>query len=124
MVRAEAAGRSPDPEETSMSLASSLLVLAPAAGHALAGVIPNPPPEDPAAGSNGITLLISYVKWGAVIACGISVVASGGLLALGSLSNRPDQADKGKRGLIWSLAGVVVAAIAIPVVNTVFSAAH
>lgn len=107
-----------------MSLASSLLALVPSAGHVLAGVIPNPAPADPAAGSNGITLLISYVKWGAVTACGISVVASGGLLALGSLSNRPDHADKGKRGLVWSLAGVVVAAIAIPVVNTIFGAAH
>jgi hypothetical protein len=107
-----------------MSLASSLLALAPAAGHLLAGVVPNPAPADPTAGSNGINLLISYVKWAAVVACGISVVASGGLLAVGSLSNRPDHADKGKRGLIWSLCGVVVAAIAIPVVNTVFGAAH
>jgi hypothetical protein len=108
-----------------MSLASSLLALAPAAGHVLAGgVVPDPAPADPTAGSNGISLLISYVKWAAVVACGVSVVASGGLLAIGSLSNRPDHADKGKRGLIWSLCGVVVAAIAIPVVNTVFSAAH
>jgi len=107
-----------------MSLALSLLAAAGHAGHVLAGVVPNPAPADPTAGSNGITLLISYVKWGAVIACGISVLASGGLLAVGSLSNRPDHADKGKRGLIWSLCGVVVAAIAIPVVNTVFAAAH
>lgn len=107
-----------------MSLALSLLPAARAASHVLAGIVPNPAPADPTAGSNGISLLISYVKWGAVIACGISVVASGGLLAIGSLSNRPDHADKGKRGLIWSLAGVVVAAIAIPVVNTVFAAAH
>lgn len=107
-----------------MSLASSLLALIPMAGHVPGGgVVPNPAPANPAAGSNGISLLISYVKWGAVVACGISVVASGGMLAVGSLSNRPDHADRGKRGLIWSLAGVVVAAIAIPVVNTVFSAA-
>jgi hypothetical protein len=107
-----------------MSLALSLLPAARAAAHVVAGVVPNPPPADPTAGSNGISLLISYIKWGAVIACGISVVASGGLMAIGSLSNRPDHADKGKRGLIWSLGGVVVAAIAIPVVNTVFAAAH
>jgi hypothetical protein len=108
-----------------MSLASSLLALVPAAGHLLAGgIVPNPAPADPAAGSNGISLLISYVKWGAVIACGMSAAASGGMLAFGSLSNRPDHADRGKRGLIWSLAGAVVAAIAIPVVNTVFSAAR
>jgi hypothetical protein len=107
-----------------MSLASALLTLVPAAGHVLAGIVPNPAPADPTAGSNGISLLIGYVKWGAVIACGISVVASGGMLAIGSLSDRPDHADRGKRGLIWSLAGTVVAAIAIPVVNTVFSAAR
>jgi len=108
-----------------MSLASTLLALVPAAGHFLAGgIVPNPAPADPTAGSNGISLLISYVKWGAVIACGVSVLASGGMIAVGSLSNRPDHADRGKRGLIWSLAGTVVAAIAIPVVNTVFSAAR
>ncbi|SEG49096.1 hypothetical protein SAMN04489712_105514 [Thermomonospora echinospora] len=50
-------------------------------------------------------------------------MVSGGLLAVGTLTNRPDSADKGKRALIWSLAGVVVTAIAIPMVNTVFSAA-
>ncbi len=107
-----------------MSLASSLLALVPAGQFLAGGIVPNPAPADPAAGSNGIALLISYVKWGAVIACGVSVVASGGMLAIGSLSNRPDHADRGKRGLIWSLAGTVVAAIAIPVVNTVFSAAR
>ena len=111
-----------------MSLALSLLAAVPrcGTGHVLACCgRPNPAPADlDGRAYNGITLLISYVKWGAVIACGISVLASGGLLAVGSLSNRPDHADKGKRGLIWSLCGVVVAAIAIPVVNTVFAAAH
>jgi hypothetical protein len=107
-----------------MSLALSLLALAGGTGHVVAGVVPNPAPANPAAGSNGITLLISYVKWGAVIACGASFVASGGLLAIGSLTNRPDHADKGKRGVIYSLIGAVVAAVAIPVINTVFAAAH
>lgn len=85
--------------------------------------IPNPAPADPTAGNHAITLLLSYVKWGALIACGIAAVVSGGLLGIGSLSNRPDQVDKGKRALMWSLGGVIVSAIAIPVVNTVFSAA-
>jgi hypothetical protein len=85
--------------------------------------VPNPPPADPTAGNNGITLLLSYAKWGALIACAVAAVVSGGLLGVGSLSNRPDQVDKGKRALIWSLGGVIVSAIAIPVVNTVFGAA-
>jgi hypothetical protein len=42
----------------------------------------------------------------------------------GSLSNRPDHADRGKRALLWSLGGVVITAIAIPVINTVFGAVH
>ncbi|HEY1619740.1 MAG TPA: hypothetical protein VGG25_19115 [Streptosporangiaceae bacterium] len=104
-----------------MILALSSLL---SAGHVLSGVVPDPAPANPAVGSNGIVLLISYAKWGALIACGISVVASGGLLAVGSLSNRPDHADKGKRALIWSLGGAVVVAIAVHLVNGVFAAAH
>jgi hypothetical protein len=97
--------------------------LAPA-GHVLAGIVTNPAPADPTAGSNGITLLLSYAKWGALIACAIAAVVSGGLMAVGALSNRPDHADKGKRALVWSLGGVVVTAIAIPVINTVFGAVN
>lgn len=85
--------------------------------------IDNPAPKDPTSGSAGINLLVSYAKWGALIACAIASVVSGGLMAVGSLSNRPDHADKGKRALVWSLGGVVVIAIAIPTVNAVFSAA-
>lgn len=85
--------------------------------------VDNPAPADPTGGSKGISLLLSYTKWGALTACAISAVVSGGLLAVGTLSNRPDSSDKGKRALIWSLGGVVVTAIAIPMVNTVFDAA-
>lgn len=89
----------------------------------MADVVNNPAPADPTSGSKGIQLLISYCKWGALIACGLAVVASGGLLAVGSLSNRPDHADKGKRALLWSIGGVIVVAIGIPLIDTVFSAA-
>jgi hypothetical protein len=86
-------------------------------------VVPNPGPVSPVSG-NGVNLLLSYVKWGALIACGLAAVASGGLIGVGSLSQRPDHAERGKRALVWSLGGVVVAAIAIPVVNTVFGSVH
>lgn len=89
----------------------------------LVSVVTNPAPADPTAGSNGISLLISYAKWGALIACAISAVVSGGVMAVGSLSQRPDHVDRGKRALLWSLGGVIVTAVAIPVVNTVFGAA-
>ncbi|SRR5216683_3051202 len=88
------------------------------------GPVNNPAPSDPTGGSNGVNLMLSYAKWGALIACAVAALISGGLMAIGSLSNRPDNADKGKRALIWSLGGVIVTAVAIPVVNTVFGAAH
>ncbi len=100
-------------------------LLAHVAGSVLAGPsVPNPEPADPTSGSNGITLLVAYVKWGALIACAVAAVASGGLIGVGQLSNRPDHVDKGKRALVWSLGGVIVTAIAIPVVNTVFGATN
>lgn len=89
----------------------------------LSQIVPNPEPRDPTDGSDGISLLVSFVKWGVLISCAIVALVSGGLLAAGTLSNRPDQVDKGKKALVWSLGGVIVGAIAIPVVNSVFSAA-
>lgn len=89
----------------------------------LSDVVPNPAPADPTGGSNGVSLLISYAKWGAIIGCGIAAAASGGLIAIGKLSNRPDTAEKGKSAFLWSLVGVIATAIAIPLINTVFSAA-
>lgn len=106
-----------------MSLLLSVPDAVSSAVHLVAGPVDNPAPQDPTAGSKGITLLLSYAKWGALIACAIAAVVSGGLMGVGTLSNRPDHADKGKRALVWSLGGVVVVAIAIPVVNTVFGAA-
>ncbi len=89
------------------------------------GPIDNPAPQSPlGGGSNGVDLLLSYAKFGALIACGVSAVISGGLMAFGSLSSRPDHVDRGKRALLWSLAGVVIAAIGIPVANTIFGAVH
>lgn len=96
-------------------------------GHAvelMGAGIPNPAPADPTAGSKGIALLFSYLKYGVLIACGVTALAAGGLMAVGSLSNRPDSVDKGKRAFLWGLGGVLAAAIAIPMVNTVFGAAN
>jgi hypothetical protein len=85
--------------------------------------VPNPAPVDPTGGAHGVSLLVSYVKWGVLIACGVAALASGGLMAVGSLSNRPDSVDRGKRALLWSLGSVIVVAVAIPMVNGVFGAA-
>jgi hypothetical protein len=101
-----------------------LLAAGKPAAPAAPGPIDNPGPQSPLGNSNGVDLLLGYAKWGALIACGVSAVISGGLMAFGSLSNRPDHVDRGKRALLWSLAGVVVAALGIPVANTIFGAVH
>jgi hypothetical protein len=93
------------------------------AAHLLADPVPNPGPVDPTGGSKGVSLLLSYVKWGALSVCGAVAMASGGLMAIGKLSHRPDSVDKGKGAFIWAVGGVVVVAIAIPLVNNVFNAA-
>lgn len=105
---------------------SSILSLTAALHHAaaLAADIPNPAPQDPTGGSNGINLLLAYVKWGALIVCGVCAVASGGYLAIGTLSDRPGSSEKGKLALVVSLLGVVASALAIPMINTVFNAAN
>lgn len=85
-------------------------------------VVDNPAPVSPVNGS-GMDLLLGYAKWGALAACGFAAVISGGLMAVGELSNRPDQSDRGRRALVWSLAGAAVVALAIPTLNTIFGAA-
>lgn len=88
-----------------------------------AGPVDNPAPSSPVS-SKGVDLILGYAKWGALTACGASALISGGMLAVGQLSNRPDHADKGKRALLWSLGGAAVVALAIPTLNTIFGAAH
>jgi len=85
--------------------------------------IPNPAPIDPTGGSKGIGLLISYLKYGVLLACALSALASFAYMAGGRLQNRPDAAERGKTAFVWSLIATVGAAIAIPLVNTIFGAA-
>jgi hypothetical protein len=85
--------------------------------------VPNPAPQSPVSAS-GVNLLLGYAKWGSLTACAASALVSGGSIAVGHHSNRPDVADKGKRALLWSLGGAGVTALAIPTLNTIFNAVH
>jgi hypothetical protein len=87
------------------------------------GVVPNPAPVSPVDGGD-VTLLLSYAKWGSLMACGASALIAGGSMAIGQHSNRPEMADKGKRALLWSLGGGVVTGLAIPVLNTIINSVH
>jgi hypothetical protein len=86
-------------------------------------IVPNPVPQSPVSG-NDVSLLLSYAKWGSLTACGASALISGGTLAIGQHSNRPDMADKGKRALLWSLGGGAVTGLAIPTLNTIIGSVH
>ena len=88
-----------------------------------AGPVNNPDPSSPVS-SQGVNLLLGYAKWGALTACAASALVSGGLMAFGHLSNRPDAGDRGKRALLWSLGGAAVVALAIPTLNTIFGAVN
>jgi hypothetical protein len=81
-----------------------------------------PPPTPPTPALLTSEFRLEGPQWGSLIACAAAALASGGLMAFGHLSNRPDAADKGKRALLWSLAGAAVVALAIPTLNTVFGA--
>lgn len=85
--------------------------------------VPNPAPADPTGGAKGVSLLVSYVKWGVLIVCALAALGSAGLMAAGNLSNRPETAERGKRAFLWAGGATIAAAIAIPMVNTVFGAA-
>ncbi len=89
----------------------------------LAGV-PNPAPVDPTGGAKAVGLLISYVKWGVLLACALSAVGSFGYMAAGRLQNRPEAAERGKTAFLWSVAATVGVALAIPLLNNVFDAAN
>jgi hypothetical protein len=91
--------------------------------YVLAGTVPNPAPASPVSAGD-VNLLLGYAKFGAFIACGASALVSGGAMAVGHLSSRPDVADRGKRGLLWSLGGGAVTALAIPVLNTIIGSVH
>ena len=86
-------------------------------------VVGNPTPVSPIQGA-GVQTLLGYAMWGAIIACGVVALISGGILAVGQLSNNPSHSDKGKRALLYALGGVAIAAIAIPTINTVFGTVH
>ena len=93
------------------------------ASRAAGGPVGRVAPVSPIGGA-GIGTLLGYAMWGAIIACAVVALVSGGILAVGQLSNNPGHSDKGKRALLYALGGVAIAAIAIPLINTVFSQVH
>jgi hypothetical protein len=82
--------------------------------------VPNPAPASPGPGSGAVTTLLAWVKWLALAACAASAVAAGGMIAVGSATRRAELAERGKASLLYAVAGAVVVAIGIPLVNRAF----
>jgi hypothetical protein len=97
-----------------------MLARGPARAVALSQSIPNPAPVSPAAGG-AIATLIAWIKWLALAACGASAVMAGGMIAIGSTTQRTGLAERGKTALLWSVIGAVVVGVGIPLVNHAFS---
>jgi hypothetical protein len=93
------------------------------AAHVLAAGPVNDPSIQSPVSNTGVSLLLGYCKWGSLMACAAAALVSGGMIAFGQLSNRPDHADKGKRALLWALGRAAVVALAIPTLNTIFGSA-
>ena len=83
----------------------------------VAGVIPNPAPTAPV-GSDAVSSMIGWIKWGALACCFISALLAGGMIPLGNTSRRGELAERGKTTLICAAIGSVVVAIACSLVTS------
>jgi hypothetical protein len=106
--------------QLSASVHPHLLSQGHARALALPENIPNPGPVSPGVGGT-VTTLLSWTKWLALAACSASAVIAGGMIAIGSTTQRTGLAERGKSALLWSVIGAVVAAVGIPLVNHAFS---
>lgn len=84
------------------------------------GGVPNPAPASPGPGSGAVAALLAWMKWLALAACAASAIAAGGMIAVGSVTQRSDLAARGKAALVWCVLGAIVVAIGIPLVNHAF----
>jgi hypothetical protein len=104
----------------SASAHPSSLARGPVLVSAATASVPNPAPLSPAAGG-AIATLIAWIKWLALAACGASAVMAGGMIAIGSTTQRTGLAERGKTALLWSVVGAVVVGVGIPLVNHAFA---
>jgi hypothetical protein len=96
-----------------------LTALAPAVtAHAgwLAGGVPNPAPQAPPGLSSRINTLLSWWKWGALIAGVFGLVGCGAMMAIGR-RNRHSLAADGASGIPWVLAGLTLIALSSGIVG-------
>ena len=89
------------------------------AAHMLleAGVIPDPMPTAPV-GSDAVSSLIGWIKWGALACCFVSALLAAGMIPLGNTSRRAELTERGKTTLICAVIGSVIVAIACSLITS------
>ncbi len=73
--------------------------------------------------SEALKTILGWTLYGALFACGIAAVASGGFAAWGRVTARPQQFDRGFSTFLTSVACGFLVGIAIPLVNTFYGLA-
>lgn len=81
--------------------------------------LPDPSPTAPP-GSGVVRSLLGWVMWLMLAGCIAGFIAGAGMTAVGSLSERPHVAVRGKTSMLWSVAAAVLIAIGFLVVSTAF----
>ena len=84
----------------------------------------NPDPSLLGGASGLVTQVLGLVMYISLVACLIAGLASGGMMAVGGLSRNVEMRSRGIRGLLYSIAGVVVIGTILVIMNTVFGRAH
>lgn len=65
---------------------------------------------------------ISWAKWGCLVCGALGLLISAGMMMIGR-RNRSHLAGEGATGIPWVVAGLSLAALAVPIANQVLSAA-
>src|SRR5260370_827656 len=80
------------------------------------GVVPNPAPGAPPGLSGGVSTLLAWWKWGALIAGVFGLIGCGAMMAIGR-RNRSNLAADGATGIPWVLAGLTLIALSSGIVG-------
>lgn len=80
-------------------------------------VIPNPAPVAPFGLGTVTTNVISWVKWGVIIAVGIAALVGVGMIAAGRILGHQGSSKHGVQVLVSAVIGAALVGVVIPFVN-------
>jgi hypothetical protein len=89
-----------------------------AAGYTttLTASVPNPAPKAPPGLAGPVNTLLSWWKWGALVAGVFGLIGCGAMMAIGR-RNRSNLAADGATGIPWVLAGLTLIALSSGIVG-------